>query len=57
MTSAARPYDVLYDGNQRHSAGLGELYTRAGFAGLPSTSLTLKMTSRVAASDVSGTVI
>ncbi|KAH3829548.1 hypothetical protein DPMN_131545 [Dreissena polymorpha] len=47
MTSAARPYDVLLRRDQRHSAGLGELYTRAMSPVFPVTSLTLKKTSKL----------
>ncbi|KAH3879937.1 hypothetical protein DPMN_003848 [Dreissena polymorpha] len=40
MTSVARPYDVLLQRDQRHSAGLGELNTRARSPVFPVTTLT-----------------
>ncbi|KAH3868862.1 hypothetical protein DPMN_032016 [Dreissena polymorpha] len=47
MTSAARPYDVLKQPDQRVSAGLSELYKHAMLPVFPITSLTLKMTSKL----------
>ncbi|KAH3868873.1 hypothetical protein DPMN_032027 [Dreissena polymorpha] len=46
MASASRSYDVILRPDQRHSAGVGELYKSAMSPVFPVTSLTLKMTSK-----------